>query len=391
MNVLVVNIGSTSFKFRLFDMAGERVLARGSVEGVGKPASKVTLQVGDAEPTVTERPVADQAEAIRACLAGLTSTHTIDAVGFKTVHGGQIADAVRVTPDVLRVVEEFAEAAPAHNPAYLAAMRAFAEQMPDTPLVSAFETGFHQTISDARTTYAIPYEWRTEYGVRRYGFHGASHRYVATRVAELLGRDDLRIISCHLGGSSSVCAIRDGRSIANSFGMTPQTGLPQNNRAGDFDAYALLTLQARTGLSIAALLAKMAREGGLLGISGVSNDMAEIIAAAEAGNARGELALGVFVEAVRDCLGAYVVALGGLDVLAFTGGIGERSAEVRRRVCQGLEFLGICLDATRNDAGGNEVTVSTDGSAVAILTLQTNEELIVARQTRAVLESGEHA
>ena len=221
MNVLVVNIGSTSFKFRLFDMADEHVLARGSVEGVGKPASKVTLQVGDAEPAVTERPVADQGEAIRACLAGLTSTHKIDAVGFKTVHGGHIADAVRVTPDVLRVVEEFTEAAPAHNPAYSAAMRAFAEQMPETPLVSAFETGFHQTISEARATYAIPHEWKTEYGVRRYGFHGASHRYVATRVAELLGRDDLRIISCHLGGSSSVCAIRDGKSIANSFGMTP--------------------------------------------------------------------------------------------------------------------------------------------------------------------------
>jgi len=391
MNVLVVNIGSTSFKFRLFDMARECVLAQGGVEGVGARESRVTLRLGDAEPLKTVRAVADQGEAIRTCMEAIRSAAggqppAVDAVGFKAVHGGHIADPVRVTPEVIRVMEEFADAVPAHNPPYVAAMKAFAAQMPGTPLVAAFETGFHRTIPPSRAIYAIPYEWTTRYGVRRYGFHGASHRYVATRTAELLGRGDQRVISCHLGGSSSICAIRDGRSIANSFGMAPQSGVPQNNRVGDFDAYAMLLLRARTGMDMDALLATMAREGGLLGISGVSNDMQKVIEAAQGGHERAELALSVFVESVRDYLGAYLVALGGLDVLVFTGGIGERSPEVRRRVCDGLEFLGVRLEPTRNEAGGNEATVSADDSRVRVITLQTNEELIVARQTRAVLE-----
>jgi len=392
MNILVVNIGSTSFKFRLFNMADERVLAHGGVEGVGKTTSRITLQIGDAGPTAHEQPITDQAEAIHACLAALGATGTtqapvqVDAVGFKAVHGGPISGAVRVTPDVMQTMQTFSDVAPAHNPAYLAAMRAFGEQMPQTPLVAAFETGFHQSIPPSRTTYAIPYEWTRDLGVRRYGFHGASHQYVATRVAELFGTGAARIISCHLGGSSSICAIRDGQSIANSFGMTPQSGLPQNNRVGDFDAYALLRLRSRTGLPIEDLLERMAREGGLLGISGVSNDMPEIIAAAEAGHEQAALALEVFVESIRDCIGAYLVALGGLDVLVFTGGIGERSPLVRQRVCEGLSFLGIRLSGERNDAGANEVTVSADVSDVRVLVLQTNEELIVARQTRDVLQ-----
>jgi acetate kinase len=392
MNVLVVNIGSTSFKFRLLDMTDERVLASGSVEGIGRPSARVTLQLGDAQPLVTQQSVADQAAAIATCMQGLGTggggqAARVDAVGFKAVHGGHICDAVRVTPEVLSTMESFAQAAPSHNPAYLAAMKAFAEQMPGTPLVAAFETGFHQTIPHARHTYAIPYAWTSEHGVRRYGFHGASHRYVAMRVAELRGRDDLRVISCHLGGSSSICAIRCGKSIGNSFGMTPQSGLPQNNRVGDFDTYALLLLRDRTGRSIDDLMEEMARAGGLLGISGISNDMAEIVAAAEAGDPRAELALSVYVESVRDYLGAYLVALRGLDVLVFTGGIGERSAEVRRRVCDGLGFLGIRLDQGRNESAGSETTISTDDAPVQILTLRTNEELIVARQTRDVLTS----
>lgn len=388
MNVLVVNIGSTSFKFRLLDMTDERELVRGGGEGVGKPSSQVSIQLAGAAPTTNEQPVPDQASAIRTCLAalaGVPGRPRIDAVGFKAVHGGHLANAVRVTPEVLVVMEDFADAAPAHNPAYVAAMRAFAEQMPGVPLVAAFETGFHQTIPPARATYAIPYEWTRDLGIRRYGFHGASHRYVATRVAELLGRTDLRIISCHLGGSSSLCAVRDGRSVATSFGMTPQSGLPQNNRVGDFDVYALLRLRARTGLGLDELLARLAREGGLLGISGVSNELPAVLAAAEAGNVQARLALDVFVESVRHYLGAYVVVLGGLDVLVFTGGIGERSALVRAQVCAGLEFLGIRLDADKNEAGGKEATVSAEGAPVRVLTLQTNEELIVARQTRDVL------
>ncbi len=415
MNVLVVNIGSTSFKFRLYDMTDERVLVSGGVEGVGSATSKVTLQRDGGKSAVMERPVGDQADAVSWCLDSLgrdcdTGGHadssspgaaqaeargsslsaplpeyTIDAVGFKAVHGGNIAGAVRVTADVIQVMEELTEAAPAHNPPYIAAMKAFEAQMPDTPLVAAFETGFHQTIPASRATYAIPYEWTTKHGVRRYGFHGASHRYVAMRAAELFGRDDLRVISCHLGGSSSICAIRAGESIATSLGMTPQSGVPQNNRVGDFDAYALLTLRARTGMDMDGLLAAMAREGGLLGISGVSNDMREIVKAALSGHERAGLALDVFVESIRGYIGAYLLALRGLDVLVFTGGIGERSAELRRRVCDGLAFIGVQLDPASNKTGGPEALISSDDSHVKILAMQTNEELIVARQTREVL------
>jgi len=402
MNVLVVNIGSTSFKFRLFDMRDERVLAQGGVEGVGRPAARLTLRFGDSAPTTGERPVRDQLEAIRLCLAALGHPPAgredeagpqpelrIDAVGFKAVHGGELPEAVRVTPEVLRVMEGLADAAPAHNPAYVKAMRAFGELLPGIPLVAAFETGFHRTVPESRQTYAVPYEWKQQYGIRRYGFHGASHRYVAGRVAELLGRGDLRIISCHLGGSSSVCAIRDGRSVANSFGMTPQSGLPHNNRVGDFDAYALPVLRARTGLSFEELLEQMACRGGLLGLSGISNDMEEILAAARRGERRAELAVDVLAESARDYIGAYLVALGGLDVLVFTGAIGERSPEVRRRICRGLEFLGIRLDAARNERGGDGALLASDGAPVRILALRTNEELVVARQTRAVLERTE--
>jgi acetate kinase len=395
MNVLVVNIGSTSFKFRLFDMAREVVLVRGAVEGVGKGVSTVTLQHGSAAPTVARQVVADQASAVRICLeqlalGGATAARDsgrfpVDAVAFKAVHGGHIAEAVRVTSEVIRVMETVAAAAPAHNPPYVAAMRAFAQQMPDTPLVAAFETGFHQTIPAARTTYGIPYEWTAKYGVRRYGFHGASHRYVSLRTAEILRRGGPRGISCHLGGSSSICAIENGRSVATSMGMTPQSGLPQNNRVGDFDPYALVLLRDRTGLDVDRLLATMALQGGLLGISGVSNDMQEITTAALGGSERAELAVSVFVESVRHYIGAFIVALRGVDVLVFTGGIGERSAEVRDRVCAGLEFLGMRLDGSRNQAAAGEATISADGSPVTILTIPANEELVVARQAKALL------
>ncbi|MCP4246191.1 MAG: acetate/propionate family kinase [bacterium] len=388
MNVLVVNLGSTSFKYRLFDMPDERVLARGGVEGVGASASRVYHRFGEADPFEQRCPIANQAEAVEACVGRLTedaTTPVIDAVGFKAVHGGPISEPVRVTPEVIKVMESFAAVVPAHNPPYVAAMKAFAARMPEAPQVAAFETGFHQTIPAARRHYAVPYEWAEAYGVKRYGFHGASHRYVAVRTAELLGRDDLRVISCHLGGSSSICAIESGRSVANSFGTAPQSGIPSNNRVGDFDPYALLLVRARTGASLDEMLSDLATRAGLLGISGVSNDMQEIIAAAEAGHGRAGLALDIFVEHVRHYIGAYAVALGAVDVLVFTGGMGERSAEIRRRVCSGLGLLGIRLDAPRNLAGGAEATISTDDSPVRILALRTNEELIVARQTAEVL------
>ncbi len=382
MLILVANIGSTSFKFRLFDMAkGETELARGGAERIGKDDARV--KVGAHEWTGR---LADHGEAIDRCLALLPDSNArLDAIGFKAVHGGPISGAVRVTPEVIATMEEFSDIAPAHNPPYVAAMRAFAKRLPNVPQVAAFETAFHQTIPASRTTYGIPWEW-TQAGVRRYGFHGASHRYIAVRTAELLGRADLRIISCHLGGSSSVCAIRNGRSEANSFASTPQSGLPHNNRVGDMDAYALLKALPRFGLTFEQALDVMAKQGGLLGISGVSNDLRDIEEAAGGGNARAQLAIDVFVEAVRHYVGAYLAVLNGADVLVFTGGIGENSAVMRERICRGFDYCGIALEAKRNNVRGQEATVSSDASRVRVMTIPTNEELIVARQTMDVLK-----
>src|SRR6185437_14275091 len=235
--------------------------------------------------------------------------HKPDAIGFKAVHGGPISGAVRVTDEVLAIQEQFADVAPAHNPPYIAAMRAFREKLPGVPQVAAFETAFHQTIPLARQIYAIPHEWTEKLGIRRYGFHGASHRYIATRIPELLGKDHCkRIISCHLGGSSSICAIEDGKSVANSFGMTAQSGVPHCNRVGDFDTFALMKL-TKQGLSLDEIFRKLGKEGGMLGMSGVSPDMRDIEAAAAKGDARAKLAIDAFVESVRGFIGSYLVFL----------------------------------------------------------------------------------
>jgi acetate kinase len=382
MLILVANIGSTSFKFKLFDMAkGQAELARGGAERIGKDDAKV--RVGGAE---WAGRLANHGEAIDKCLSLLPDPSVrIDAIGFKAVHGGPISGAVRVTPDVIATMEEFADVAPAHNPPYVAAMKAFAQTLPKVPQVAAFETAFHQTIPASRTTYAVPWDW-TEAGVRRYGFHGASHRFIAVRTAELLGREDLRIISCHLGGSSSICAIDRGKSVANSFGTAPQSGLPHNNRVGDFDVYALLKALPRFGLSLEQALDIMAKRGGLQGISGVSNDLRDIEQAAAAGNARAELAIDVFVESIRHYIGAYLAVLNGTDVIVFTGGIGENGIEFREKICRGFDYCGIELDPKRNNVRGTEATVSTDTSHVRLMTIPTNEEWIVARQTKDALE-----
>src|SRR3954451_1344996 len=287
MLVLVANLGSTSFKFKLLDMdAGGDVIAKGGYERIG--------QAGSPYPT--------HAEVIDVILKELPKKP--DAIGFKAVHGGPISGAVRVTDEVLAIQEQFADVAPAHNPPYIAAMRAFREKLPKIPQVAAFETAFHQTIPLSRQIYAIPAEWTEKLGIRKYGFHGASHRYIATRVPELVGRENARrVISCHLGGSCSICAIENGKSVANSFGMTAQSGVPHCNRVGDFDTFALMKLTTH-GLSLDEIFKKLGREGGMLGMSGISPDMRDIETAAADGDKRAKLALEVFVESVRGFVGS---------------------------------------------------------------------------------------
>lgn len=393
MKVLVANLGSTSFKYRLYDLeGGEHLLARGGIERIGSEQAKVTIKRpgGDLEST---RPVLDHGDAVQLCLDQLTDPATgvlkdaseVSAIGFKSVHAKDVSGVQLVTEQVLAAMEAFADVAPAHNPPYTKAMRMLGARFPGLPLVAAFETGFHRTIPEANQRYAVPDEWATKHGIRRWGFHGASHRYIAGRMAELTGRDDLKIISCHLGGSSSICAIKAGKSVATSMGMSPQSGLPQNNRVGDFDVFALPAVMKSTGLTLEQALDTLANKSGLEGIGGSGRDLRDIEAAAKAGNEKARLALDVFIASARHHLGAYLVDLGGADAIVFTGGIGENSTLIRDGVCRDLGWFGIELDPVANTGGEAERVVSTPGSRVQVWTVPTNEEIVVARQTRDLL------
>lgn len=389
MKILVANLGSTSFKYRLFDMANEeRLLAKGGVERIGSAQARSYVSTDRGNREIIGA-VEDHAAAVNACLTFLCDPQIgvlqdakeLTAIGFKAVHAEGISEVQRVTPEVLAAMEAYNAVCPAHNPPYVKAMRLLSEKLPHILLVAAFETGFHQTIPEERQWYAVPREWTT-LGIRRYGFHGASHRYIAERSAQLLGRSDTKVISCHLGGSSSLCAIADGKSIATSMGFSPQTGLPQNNRVGDLDPFALPVIMKKTGKTLDAILAELAARGGLAGISDAGNDLRDIEVAAENGNASAELAIKVYVEAVRHYLGAHLLALNGADAIVFTGGIGENSPAIRSAICANLDWFGIALDSQKNQAAQGEASVHQASSRVQLWTMPTNEEIIVARQTK---------
>jgi acetate kinase len=393
MKILVANLGSTSFKYRLYDLGdpAEPLLARGAVERIGRDDAKVQTRSPRGE-TEQVRPVADHGAAVQMCLDALTdpaagvlaSADEVAAIGFKAVHAKGVSGVQRVTPSLLEAMEAYADVAPAHNPIYVRAMRALAERFPSIPLVAAFETGFHATIPDAERRYAVPDDWATKLGVLRHGFHGASHRYISWRMAELLGRKDLKLVSCHLGGSSSLCAIRNGESVACSLGMSPQSGLPHNNRVGDFDVFALPVVLRETGLTLEGALEVLANRSGLEGICG-HRDLRDIESAAQQGDARSKLAIDLFVASIRHYLGAYLVLLGGADAIVFTGGIGENSKVIREGVCRDLDWFGIALDPARNATAKGEAVVSADSSRVQLWTVPTNEEIVVARQARDLL------
>lgn len=393
MKILVANLGSTSFKYQLLDMDGERQLARGGIERIGSPESRCFVDVGGQRRELFLR-VPDHAEAVRQCLAQLTdpeggclrNASEVSAIGFKAVHGGAFNGVQRVSRELLDSMEEMNEVAPAHNPPYITAMRLLNEKLPEIPLVAAFETDFHQTIPDHNRYYAVPLEWAEQARIRRWGYHGASHRYIATRTAELLGTTRLRIISCHLGGSSSLSAIRDGRSVANSLGLSPQTGLPHNNRVGDFDPFALPLVMKYTGKSLEEVLKMLATQSGLKGLSGTSGDMRDVAEAAEKGSRPAQLALEVFAASTRHYLGAYLVELGGADVIVFTGGIGENRSGFRTMVCRDLQELGIVLDPQANEQAKGEARISAPESRIQVWVIPTNEELIVARLAKQLLE-----
>lgn len=390
MKVLVANLGSTSFKYRLYDLPSEVQLARGGIDRIGQTSSACFVEI-DGHRRESTLPVKDHAAAVGMCLDQLTdakqgclkSVDEVAAIGFKAVFAGNLSGVRIVDETLLAKMEDLSDIAPAHNPMYAKAMRQLQSAFPKIPLVAALETAFHDTIPPENRLYAVPLEWSDEFEIKRWGFHGASHRYLNTRMAQLLGRNDLKVITCHLGGSNSLCAARAGQSQATSMGMSPQTGLLHNNRVGDFDPFALPILLRKTGKPLEQILEELSSRGGLLGLSGISPDVRDLEEAAAKGNKRAQLALDVFISSIRQYLGAYLTVLGGADAIVFSAGIGENSSVIRAGVCRDMAWAGIELDKARNESlpRGCESRISTDNSRIQVWVLPTNEELVVARQT----------
>jgi len=396
MKVLVANVGSTSFKYRLFNMNNESVLAEGRLERIGEPQSPVAHQIGPHKHE-SNQALPDYPSAIRDVITRLTDPQTgvlsdlseLSAVGFKTVHMRGQSGTYRLTEDILQRMADYNDLAPAHNPPYIQAIRIFAKLYPNLPLIGLFEPAFHTTMPDYAYIYGVPYEWYEKYGIRKYGFHGASHRYVAQRVPQLIHHNakDLRIISCHLGGSASMCAIKNGQSIDTTMGFSPQEGLLNSTRNGSLDPFIIPFMMDRENLSTQDIRHILSTQGGLLGISGVSGDVRDLEMAIEKGNDRARLALDAFCYGIKKEIGAFTAAMGGLDAIAFAGGIGERGASVRKRICEGLGFLGISLDASLNEDAPEEGLISHPTSLVKILIIKTDEERIVAQATVEFLKN----
>jgi acetate kinase len=392
--ILVANIGSTSFKFRLYEMPSERLLARGGMDRIGGSVSNWSLQIGDGGKESGEGNFPDYRSAVdfvRDLLVGrgvLESFGQLRAFGFKPVMAREVSGTQVMDERVLGAMEAFSAVFPAHNPPYIQAVRQFREAYPEIPCIGMFETAFYDQVPEHNRRFGIPLKWEREYGVRRYGFHGASHRFVSSRLGEITGRTDLRLISCHLGGSSSLACVQNGVAIDSSWGMTAQSGLPHNNRVGDFDAFALLYVMEQFGVTAEEAGRELSKNGGLQGMSGLaSGDIRDLLQAAGEGNADAASALQMFVGSIRKYIGQFLVELNGADALIFTAGIGENNPSLRSEVCSNLDFCGLQLDEARNAAnGGAEGKISTDDSKIEVWVIPTNEEIVIARSTWNLLQ-----
>ncbi|MBW4828648.1 MAG: acetate kinase [Clostridiaceae bacterium] len=393
MNILVINCGSSSLKYQLIDMDEEKVLAKGLSERIGIEGSRIKHTTAGKEEVVIEKPMSDHKEVLEIVLKTLVDpTHgaiksmdEINAVGHRVVHGGEkFANSIKIDDEVMDALNECIDLAPLHNPPNIMGIEACKELMPDTPMVAVFDTAFHQTMPKSNFIYPLPYELYEKYGIRKYGFHGTSHKYVSSKAAEMLNKDikDLNIVTCHLGNGASICAVEKGKSIDTSMGFTPLAGLAMGTRSGDIDPAIIPFLVEKENLSMEEVNNLLNKESGVLGISGVSSDFRDIEEAAEEGNERAKLALDVFVNKVKKYIGAYTVLMGEVDVIVFTAGIGENSVEIREMVCEGLENLGIELDKEKNNVRGKEALVNKDTSKVKVLVIPTNEELMIAKDTQ---------
>ncbi|MGI6204351.1 MAG: acetate/propionate family kinase [Anaerovoracaceae bacterium] len=398
MKILVINCGSSSLKYQLIDMDGERLLCKGLVERIGMEGSAINHEKTGEEKWVNEVPMKDHNDAISQVLAAITDEDhgvvkdmsEIDAVGHRVVHAGEkYANSVLIDDDVIAALEECSELAPLHNPPNLMGIAACQKLMPNTPMVGVFDTAFHQTMPPESFLYAIPYEYYTDLHIRRYGFHGTSHKYVAQRAAQLLNTnlDDLKLITCHLGNGASVSAIKRGKCIDTSMGFTPLEGLVMGTRCGDIDPAIVTYIREKLNLDQGVANQILNTKSGVLGISGVSSDFRDLEKAAEEGHERSQLAIKVFVHKVRFYIGAYIAEMNGVDAIVFTAGVGENDIQMRDLICNDLGNLGIKLDLVKNKVRGKETIISRDDSRVQILLIPTNEELMIARETQDIVNS----
>lgn len=379
--ILVANIGSTSFKFRLIEMPSERVLAVGGMERIGSAESTFKYRLGSEPEVKGNAAFPDYSAAIAFVEKILGGFGQLAAVGFKPVMARGISGTQVLDETVLRAMEEVNTLLPAHNPPYIAAVRSFHACHPELPTIGTFETAFYDHLPAHNRRYPVPLEWETKYGIRRWGFHGASHRYVTQRAAELRGTTTGRLISCHLGGSASLACVRNGIAIDSSWGLTPQSGLPQNNRVGDIDVFAVIYLARDLGLGIDEVERVLTKESGLKGLAGLgSGDIRDIVAAACKGNENAQTALDVMVASVRKYIGTFLVEMDGADCLIFTAGIGENEPMLREKICANLDFCGLELDLALNQTvHAQEAVISTPRSKIEVRVIPTNEEIIIAR------------
>ena len=396
MNVLVINCGSSSLKYQLINSDSEAVLAKGLCERIGIDG-RLVYQKSGLDKEITEAPMPTHKQAIQLVLDAIVNPNTgaltdlseIDAVGHRLVHGGEkFACSTVLNDEVLKVVEECNDLAPLHNPANLIGVRACQDLMPNVPMVGVFDTAFHQTMPDVAYMYGLPYEYYEKYGVRRYGFHGTSHSFVSKRAAEIVGKnyEDLKIIVCHLGNGSSICAVNGGKSVDTSMGLTPLEGLIMGTRSGDVDPSILEFVAQKEDLTLSQVMNVLNKKSGVEGISGVSSDFRDIEAAANDGNERAALAQKAFAYRVAKYVGSYAAAMNGVDVICFTAGVGENDAKIREMVMQYLGYLGAYIDKDVNDAThGKEAFITTPDSKVACIVVPTNEELAICRETVALL------
>lgn len=392
MKIFVVNCGSSSIKYQLIDMNDESVIAKGLVERIGIEGSVLTHTPAGKDKVRLESEIPDHVDGIKKVLAALVdpnhgvikSMDEIDAVGHRVVHGGEIfSESVVINDEALAKIEGLSDMAPLHQPPNVAGIRACQKLMPNTPQVAVFDTAFHQTMPPVAYMFGVKYEEYEKYGIRKYGFHGTSHRFVAARAAEMLGKDiaDTKIITCHLGNGSSITAVDGGKSVDTSMGFTPLDGVLMGTRTGSIDPAVVPILMSKKGLDAAAMDKYMNKECGVLGVSGVSSDFRDLEDAAAKGNDKAQLALDMFCYQVKRYIGAYAAAMGGVDAIVFTAGVGENDITTRAKVCAGLEFLGVKIDADRNNVRGKDTEISAADSKVKVFLIPTNEELVIARDT----------